>query len=875
MKITALRLHNVKRFAGRGVAIEEMGEGVNVLSAANEFGKTTSFEALYALFFLPYGSKGKEAAALRPYSGGSPVIEADVETEAGKFRLSKRYYAGAFAQVKDLKSGQLIAQNDEAEEFLKRLVRGGSAGPAAMLWVRQGNTGLEKRKAAEEESERGARETLLQSVQGEVEAVTGGRRMAEIMRGVSEEYLALVTATGRPKSGGLYAAAISERDRLAQEEARLGAEVAELREALDQRAKVQSRLADLTNAEAAAEREQNLQRAGVALKAAQEQKQQVQAAQTALELAREKHENAKRKVDEFAAAEEQLRTLHADLVTRTQARDDAQQRRAELRAEIADAQLALATADEAEVQARALLDRLTASAKAQEAAAKLAELGKKLEGAEAARAAIDECEALCKQLHIGADKIEILASLDVEIAQTHMLRKAARPMVQMAYAAGVAGGVVMDGAALRDGEERDYGNHAELQIYGLGTMTLRTPWEEDSSRVEQLEAQRQKLLTQMGVPDLAAARAQQAKADDHKNLARENQIQLKALVPDGIAALRVAIAACQVLAAEAPTDDAKHDPAEVRRAYDLAVEQRRIANDRLRALNPASSKADDAYHSALAYLTEVTVKVEQLQAILGPEAEQAARRMRLEQALEPVALAWDEANARYQALTAEAIDLEGAEANFARHKSVFEAARTAIEQENIKLAELGAQIRTRAGEAVEEAWRETQEALSAAEKRVAAFEREVAVLRCLMDTLEAARSEARDLYLKPVMSELKPLLAMLFEDVSIQFDEKTLLPEKLVRAGLEEEVDRLSGGMREQLSILTRLAFARLLAKDGRPAPVILDDALVYSDDERIEKMFDALHRQARSQQIIVFSCRQRAFEKLGGTVLQMADWTP
>lgn len=62
--------------------------------------------------------------------------------------------------------------------------------------------------------------------------------------------------------------------------------------------------------------------------------------------------------------------------------------------------------------------------------------------------------------------------------------------------------------------------------------------------------------------------------------------------------------------------------------------------------------------------------------------------------------------------------------------------------------------------------------------------------------------------------------------------------------------------MREQLSPLARLAFARLLAKDGRPAQVILDDALVHSADDRVQKMFDALHRQTREQQIIVFSCR-------------------
>jgi uncharacterized protein YhaN len=51
---------------------------------------------------------------------------------------------------------------------------------------------------------------------------------------------------------------------------------------------------------------------------------------------------------------------------------------------------------------------------------------------------------------------------------------------------------------------------------------------------------------------------------------------------------------------------------------------------------------------------------------------------------------------------------------------------------------------------------------------------------------------------------------------------------------------------------------------------VILDDALVYSDDERIELMFDALHRQARDVQILALSCRQRAFRALGGAKLSI-----
>ena len=39
--------------------------------------------------------------------------------------------------------------------------------------------------------------------------------------------------------------------------------------------------------------------------------------------------------------------------------------------------------------------------------------------------------------------------------------------------------------------------------------------------------------------------------------------------------------------------------------------------------------------------------------------------------------------------------------------------------------------------------------------------------------------------------------------------------------------------------------------------------------------MFDALHRQASDLQIIVFTCRQRAFDSLGGQGLRMEEWVP
>ncbi|TIU87504.1 MAG: DNA-binding protein, partial [Mesorhizobium sp.] len=214
MKLTALRLHNVKRFAGQGVAIENIGDGVNVLCAVNEFGKSTFFEALHALFFQPHTGTPEGVRLLRPYSGGNPVVEADITTSEGRYRLAKQFYGGRLASVIDLDGGRLLAQADEAEAFIGKLIHGGSAGPAGLLWVRQGVTGIERRSKSEEDGEKRVRESLLSSVQGEVEALTGGRRMAEIAAACEEELYSLVTSTLRPKSGGLYAAALDERDKL-------------------------------------------------------------------------------------------------------------------------------------------------------------------------------------------------------------------------------------------------------------------------------------------------------------------------------------------------------------------------------------------------------------------------------------------------------------------------------------------------------------------------------------------------------------------------------------------------------------------------------------------------------------------------------------
>ena len=91
-----------------------------------------------------------------------------------------------------------------------------------------------------------------------------------------------------------------------------------------------------------------------------------------------------------------------------------------------------------------------------------------------------------------------------------------------------------------------------------------------------------------------------------------------------------------------------------------------------------------------------------------------------------------------------------------------------------------------------------------------------------------------------------------------------------IRRDRQETFTRLSHGTREQIAVLVRLAMASMLAERGQIVPVILDDALVYCDDDRIQRMFDALSRAGKHQQVIVLTCRLRSFAPLGGHTLRV-----
>lgn len=873
MKITALRLFNVKRFAGRGVAIEKIGDGVNVLCAANEFGKSTSFEALHALFFQPHSGTPKAVQALRPYSGGNPLVEADIQTESGHFRIRKQFYGQKSVRVMDLVNDRIVAQSDEAERFIADLVRGGTAGPAGLLWVRQGVTGIERRSASEEESEKQVRASLLESVQGEVEAVTGGRRMADVMAATEQGLGQLVTATGRPRTGERYAAAIDARDRLEEEETRLSHDVKALRDALDKRAAAEKRLQELDRADDHLERQKAIDAAEAAFQSARSRADHLRTSEAELNLLREKRKRASREYVEFRAALERRADLRSKMDTAESQRREAIAWRDGVEMAVAKARQDYEIAEQAEQEARALLARLEAALAARQANEQNAESEKRLASAETLRGEIEAGEAALALLKVPEDTISTLEKLELEIAGLRAVAEAVRPSVAMAYEP-QAPAVTLDGEPLAEGQARGFGRVAQLAIPGIGIATLRSHAQAgDDDGMHKAEEKRRGLLAALGVQDLAAARERQDAARREESDLRERKARLSLLAPDGLPALRKLVAGQREAIGQA--FEMQDDPARVHAAHAAAEVKRQAARQASREAEAMQAGASQAVLAAETAFARLDAELKLVEAILGPEAMRVEREQQRATALADLDAQVTAKLASVEALRAAAGDVTAAEATLHRLRSVAQAVGNDVSELRRDIAAFSAEIRARSDDAVEEKWRQIVDALSSARARVKAFEREVAVLLRLRKALDEARSRARDAYLRPVMTELRPLLGLLFDDFSITFDEKTLLPQTLLRNGQEEEVERLSGGMREQLSVLTRLAFARLLARNGRPAPVILDDALVYSDDDRIEKMFDALHRQARDQQILVFSCRQRAFQQLGGNVLRMTDWTP
>ncbi|MEX3314904.1 chromosome segregation protein SMC [Sulfitobacter sp. PS-8MA] len=861
MKIRSITLNNVRRFIDPA-EVTGISDGINVLCEPNERGKSTLFDAIQALFFKPYGSRDKDVSALRPHAGGAPEVTVEVETEAGRFTLSKRWFQKPQATVH--RDATLIAQADEAEAWIAQLMGGDAGGPSGLIWVRQGMTALTGGSNKEEKLALEARRDLMTSVGAEVEAMTGGRRMDKALARCREELGQYATSTGRPRSGGPWKEAQDRVAVLTERRDALAATVQELQQALAERHRSRRALRDLEAADAVEDRRARLEAAREAHAAAARHAEEVETLARAAELARVNAESAAARLDNLRSLQSEEKAAQREVQEATGAAETARDRLAQQRGAMAAVEADLQAASAALKAAQEQHRRGLRARAAQDGAERRAALETRIAQAETARSQMEAAEAAAR---LGPDSaaLQRIETLVAEEAASRAARDASATQVTAHYAPGSAAAIAGPDGPLTEGTPLPLRQTTRLEIAGIGRLEIHPgAGGQNSQAVEAARAKLRNALEAAGAETLAAARDAAASRTAAQRRHGEAKAVLDSLAPDGIGPLRAALA-------EIPAPDGDSDAPDLT-AAETALQNAQETQD---ACNSARTKAAEQLaerrteaaraETLLTSLQDRLTRAEAQRAKLGDLSEAT-----LQAQVESTAAAHAEAQAAHAEKAEAAPDLASLKAALDRATSVETQARDEIAHLRPLLARLNERISRASGDAVEERLAETTQALQAAEANLARIAHEVAVLIRLEASLQTARNEARDRYFAPIVTELKPLLHLLWPDAELTWGEESLLPHALVRDGREEPIDILSGGTQEQVALMVRLAFAKMLARAGRLAPVILDDALVFTDDDRIERMFDALHRQASDIQIIVLTCRQRAFRALGGQALRL-----
>jgi len=867
MKIRGLTLENVRKFAGRRVSFGGVGDGITVICEANEFGKSTFFDAIQAVAFEKYTSKGKLVGSLRPRAGGGVRIELEIEIEGGRYVLEKRFLAKPGASVTDLVRGTVIARDGEAEDWIARHVGAADQGPAGLLWVRQGVLGLEPADARPAERERltEARRDLLSSVSGEIEKVTGGRTMDRILRRCEDDLGLLATGTRLSPKGPWKEAVESERALAADLEV-LERQCAELADALRERRATEAELRRIDDPEERLRRERDLNAAREAARAAESHAQKIATARGERDLAAMQAAEALRRRDDLAGALKRSEETAGEV-----ARADAAARAARARLETArsaDAELRAGLA-EAEAAAKALrAERALAerAARLERARDEAERLGAQLEQVREHRAAAAAAKARVAENPVTAEALAALEEAVREVARLRGATAAAAVRVTARYSGEAR--VSLEGEPLEAGIPVALEDGSELELPGIGRLRFDLPQgfeaEDAEMRFAEALAAEEEAFDRCEVGALAEARARAQRRQQDANAAQLAEAMGRSLAPEGLERLEQALAAARAVTGEAGEGSAR--PAEeIARELEQAETREAELRGRLGVASDAVGAARETAAAAEAALTGARDRQEAAEALAGVEGTRQGRLAALAAVAEQAEVAARAADRALGELASDAPDAATAVANLKRAEASHENARKRREHLLERRADLSARIDTRAEEGVEERRNEVADRLTASRTRAARLEAEVAALVRLRDALAQARDGAREAYFEPVQEELRPLLRILHEDAGIDWETDSIMPNALRRGGETEEFETLSGGTQEQIAILTRLAFARLFARRGQHLPIILDDALVYSDDDRIVKMFTALNRVALDQQIIVFSCRQMAFAGLGG----------
>ena len=846
-------------------AIEGLADGLNIVIEPNETGKSTLLDALRAAFFIRHNTSNALARSYAPHGEAvGPEIRVGFDVAGAPWSVTKRFLRGASVET-DGPQGR--AQGEEAEARLNALLgsvrdtsRTGDVanyGALGLLWVGQAQ-GLKVSAPGQI-----VRDSIASTLEAEVGTIMGGEAFRRVRQRVGTDYDLYWTPTGQKKGRQVEA-----RDRAAAAEAasaeastRLAAlerSFTELEATRGRLKSVEREVADETDIETRKTLVASLEVARAAA--------QILATRTA------EQEAASAKLDGLA----DLKARHDDAAEAQEAAttvlDTARTQRAALadslsaaKTKAADARASLDTARDSRREARTALESGEVLLAQDRRTAAITAARKRHDELLTLEAQLEAAETLADTI-ISAEWIAKLEKHDRAVAAAQAIVDSGATRITLS---GRADGITLDGAPMPLGERV---LTAETRIAFGGAELMVSPPATAASAEETLASalrSRAEALNELEVADLAAARLRNEAARDAAAEVRTLTARIANVIPaDERLALAAGSEALKLFITElADAEEGGATPAD--ELPDIAA-----LTEALETAELAAARAEGAHDSAVAALQRAEQEDAPIAIAEAGALSDLANARSLVETIEGRAewatLDVELAKAR-EAAAAASVKLEEAKRDATAHDEtainrkieIIDARARASAQAHTKLemdiARLEGTLESEGGLGLAEraaAAREEAEAAQAALQRVT---EEAAIVKLLLDMLEAARVEISAKFVGPVAKRAKRYIERLLPDCELSFAEDLAL-ERVVRAGVDEPCDVLSQGTQEQLAILTRIAFADLLLEQGRPVSLILDDPLVYSDDGRLDTMIEILTDVATRMQVIVLTCRDRAF---------------
>jgi len=177
--------------------------------------------------------------------------------------------------------------------------------------------------------------------------------------------------------------------------------------------------------------------------------------------------------------------------------------------------------------------------------------------------------------------------------------------------------------------------------------------------------------------------------------------------------------------------------------------------------------------------------------------------------------------------------------------------REAAQQEN---TEVRTRLKVFGEEGLHEKLHTAQSHLNYIRQENKAMIRRASAAKLLYVTMTEERDKARRAYVAPLKEKIERLGRLVFNDsFEVEVTENLSIDSRTMD-GCNVPFDSLSGGTKEQISLISRLACAMTVSKDGGAA-LILDDALGYTDPERLKLMGAVLAKAGQECQIIILTC--------------------